>query len=94
MQVQAETGAELEREWHSKLQYYQSKYPQEAAEFESLLDGGMVPGWEDSLPVMSRHLCWKFWNNFLQWMSSEIKQSGELDSAQNHVAILPIICCT
>lgn len=72
MQVQAETGAELEREWHSKLQYYQSKYPQEAAEFESLLDGGMVLGWEDSLPVMSRHLCWKFWHNFLQWMSSEI----------------------
>ncbi|KAL8052106.1 hypothetical protein ABFX02_06G191600 [Erythranthe guttata] len=53
MQVQAGRGEELEKEWHSKLNYYQSKYPQEAAEFKCLLYGGMIPGWENSLPKWS-----------------------------------------
>ncbi|KAG8380514.1 hypothetical protein BUALT_Bualt06G0023600 [Buddleja alternifolia] len=53
MQVQANRGEELEKEWHSKLLYYESKYPQEAAEFKTLLYGGMLPGWENSLPVWS-----------------------------------------
>ncbi|XP_022879243.1 transketolase, chloroplastic-like [Olea europaea var. sylvestris] len=53
MQVQAERGEELEMDWHSKLNYYQSKYPQEAAEFKVLLSGGMLPGWENALPKWS-----------------------------------------
>ncbi|KAI3458966.1 hypothetical protein Pfo_015629 [Paulownia fortunei] len=53
MQVQADHGEELEREWNSKLYYYQSKYPQEAVEFKCLLYGGMLPGWENSLPTWS-----------------------------------------
>lgn len=53
MQVQADRGEELEMDWHSKLNYYQSKCPQEAAEFKVLLSGGMLPGWENALPVMS-----------------------------------------
>ncbi|KAL2227730.1 transketolase, chloroplastic-like [Sesamum indicum] len=53
MQVQADHGEELERDWCSKLYYYQSKYPQEAVEFKSLLYNGMLPGWENSLPTWS-----------------------------------------
>ncbi|CAK9136099.1 unnamed protein product [Ilex paraguariensis] len=53
MQVQADHGETLEEEWHSKLYYFRSKYPQEAAEFSVLLNGGMLPGWENSLPGIS-----------------------------------------
>ncbi|KAK6156354.1 hypothetical protein DH2020_010602 [Rehmannia glutinosa] len=53
MQVQADNGEELEREWYSKLYHYQSKYPQEAVEFKCLLNGGMLPGWESALPTWS-----------------------------------------
>ncbi|KAL6328311.1 hypothetical protein AAG906_034454 [Vitis piasezkii] len=38
------------KEWHSRLCYYQTKYPQEFVEFKILLDGGLLPGWESSLP--------------------------------------------
>lgn len=51
MQAQTDLGGRLEQEWNSKLYYYQSKYPEEAAEFELLLADGMLPGWESSLPV-------------------------------------------
>lgn len=50
MQLQTEYGERLESEWDSKLDNYESKYPQEAAEFKTLLGGGLVPGWETSLP--------------------------------------------
>lgn len=53
MQLQTEYGERLEREWDSKLNNYESKYPQEAVEFKTLLSGGFVPGWETSLPVIS-----------------------------------------
>lgn len=52
MQIQSENGEKLEREWYSKLDFYQEKYPQEAVEFKILLGGGLVPGWESSLPVI------------------------------------------
>lgn len=51
MQIQADKGEKLEAEWTSKLHYYQNIYPEEAAEFNALLHGGLVPGWESSLPV-------------------------------------------
>lgn len=51
MQAQTDLGGRLEEEWHSKLHYYQSKYPEEAAEFKLLLADGLLPGWESSLPV-------------------------------------------
>nr|GMC72937.1 transketolase, chloroplastic-like [Ipomoea batatas] len=50
MKLQAEKGETLEQEWHSKLYSYQHKYPEEAKEFKALLNGGIVPGWESSLP--------------------------------------------
>nr|XP_009786436.1 PREDICTED: transketolase, chloroplastic-like [Nicotiana sylvestris]XP_016468084.1 PREDICTED: transketolase, chloroplastic-like isoform X1 [Nicotiana tabacum]XP_016468085.1 PREDICTED: transketolase, chloroplastic-like isoform X2 [Nicotiana tabacum] len=53
MQAQTDLGGRLEQEWNSKLYYYQSKYPEEAAEFELLLADGMLPGWESSLPKWS-----------------------------------------
>lgn len=55
MQSRADYAEKLEIEWHSKLYDYQSKYPKEAAEFEALLYGGTVPGWENSLPVNHLH---------------------------------------
>ncbi|PHT94255.1 Transketolase, chloroplastic [Capsicum annuum] len=53
MQAQADLGGRMEQEWHSKLYYYQNKYPEEAAEFKFLLADGMLPGWECSLPKWS-----------------------------------------
>ncbi|KAF6167813.1 hypothetical protein GIB67_027591 [Kingdonia uniflora] len=53
MQIQAEHGERLEKEWYSTMNCYQSKYPQEALEFKILLSGGLVPAWENSLPRWS-----------------------------------------
>ena len=53
MQVHADHGERLEREWHSKLNYFKSRYPEEAAEFEVLLNAGVPPGWESILPVLT-----------------------------------------
>ncbi|KAL0002819.1 hypothetical protein SO802_016600 [Lithocarpus litseifolius] len=53
MQIQADHGERLEEEWYSKLNYYQSKYPEESVEFKILLNGGLVPGWESSLTKWS-----------------------------------------
>lgn len=53
MQMKAEDGKSLEKNWNSILTYYQRKYPQEAEEFKTLLDGGLPPGWEDCLPKWS-----------------------------------------
>ncbi|KAH0765046.1 hypothetical protein KY285_000917 [Solanum tuberosum] len=50
---QKDIGGRLEQEWHSKLNYYQNKYPEEAAEFKLLLADRMLPGWESSLPKWS-----------------------------------------
>ena len=55
MQIQTDHGERLEEEWYSKLNYYQSKYPEESVEFKILLNGGLVPGWESSLPVIFFH---------------------------------------
>ncbi|KAK7848568.1 transketolase-1 [Quercus suber] len=52
MQIQTDHGERLEEEWYSKLNYYQSKYPEESVEFKILLNGGLLPGWESSLPVL------------------------------------------
>ncbi|KAJ4838141.1 hypothetical protein Tsubulata_035228 [Turnera subulata] len=53
MQIQANHGETLEREWHSKLDYFRNKYPKEAAEFEVLLNGGLPTDWESCLPKWS-----------------------------------------
>ncbi|KAJ7970504.1 transketolase, chloroplastic-like [Quillaja saponaria] len=53
MKIQTDYGERLEKEWYSKLNYYQSKYPEGAGEFKVLLHGGLVPGWESSLPRWS-----------------------------------------
>ncbi|KAL5981852.1 hypothetical protein ACLOJK_015919 [Asimina triloba] len=57
MQLQTELGERLEKEWGSTLMYYESKYPQEYAELKILLDGGLPPGWEDSMPPLIK---WNF----------------------------------
>lgn len=53
MQAQGDYGEALGKEWHSKFSSYKSKYPEAAAEFQVLLNGGLVPGWENSLPTWS-----------------------------------------
>ncbi|OVA18045.1 Transketolase [Macleaya cordata] len=54
MQIQTEYGEALEKDWYSTLNYFQTRYPQEAVEFKILLNGGLVPGWENSLPIWSK----------------------------------------
>ncbi|XP_026416511.1 transketolase 10-like [Papaver somniferum] len=54
MKIQTEYGEALEEAWYSTLNFYQTKYPQEAVEFKILLNGGLVPGWEHSLPSWSK----------------------------------------
>ena len=56
MQIQTDHGERMEKDWYSKLNYYRSKYPEEAAEFKILLNGGLVHGWETSLPVIDSQL--------------------------------------
>ncbi|KAK6929174.1 Transketolase-like, pyrimidine-binding domain, partial [Dillenia turbinata] len=48
--IQAEQGEQLEKEWYSKLDEYQRKYPKEANEFQTLRDECLIPGWETSMP--------------------------------------------
>ncbi|KAI5082894.1 hypothetical protein GOP47_0002637 [Adiantum capillus-veneris] len=43
-------GAEFEAKWQEDLAAYEKKYPQEAAEFKSLLSGELPAGWVDALP--------------------------------------------
>ncbi|KAI3987286.1 hypothetical protein MKX01_003036 [Papaver californicum] len=59
MRIQIEYGEaphkyNIEEAWYSTLNYYQTKYPQEAVEFKILLNGGLVPGWEHSSPSWSK----------------------------------------
>jgi transketolase len=54
MQVQTDHGEKLEKEWFSKFDYFKTNYPEEAAEFEVLLSGGLPPNWESCLPVIFR----------------------------------------
>ncbi|PIA37310.1 hypothetical protein AQUCO_03000125v1 [Aquilegia coerulea] len=53
MQIHTEQGERQEQDWYSTLNFFRNKYPQEAMEFEILLNGGLVPGWEGSLPTWS-----------------------------------------
>ncbi|KAK2968169.1 hypothetical protein RJ640_018262 [Escallonia rubra] len=53
MQIHADQGERLEREWKSKLSYFREKYPEDATQFQILLNGGLPPGWEGSLPKWS-----------------------------------------
>ncbi|XP_048231810.1 transketolase, chloroplastic isoform X2 [Ricinus communis] len=53
MQTQTCHSEKLEMEWLSNIRYYKSKYPQEAAEFEVLLHGGLPSKWESCLPKWS-----------------------------------------
>ncbi|KAH9703821.1 transketolase [Citrus sinensis] len=53
MQIQTDHGERLEKEWYSKVYNYRSEYPQEGAELDLLLNGGLLPGWENALPKWS-----------------------------------------
>lgn len=53
MEIQAECGANLEKDWNTTLRYFQRKYPKDAEEFKILLNGGLPLGWDNSLPVIT-----------------------------------------
>ncbi|KAJ4980054.1 hypothetical protein NE237_010834 [Protea cynaroides] len=55
MQIRRQYGEKIEKDWYSALSYYQSKYPQEAVEFKTLLNGGLLSGWENALPEWSTY---------------------------------------
>ncbi|WCJ22872.1 Transketolase [Euphorbia peplus] len=44
-------GASFEAEWNAKFAEYEKKYPQEAAEFKSIITGELPAGWEKALPT-------------------------------------------
>lgn len=46
-------GAALESEWHTLLDRYRVAFPEEAAEFERIMDGRLPEGWEAALPSFS-----------------------------------------
>jgi transketolase len=43
-------GAQVEDEWRKKFDAYKQAFPNEAAEFESILSGKLPQNWEDDLP--------------------------------------------
>ncbi|MGJ3245420.1 MAG: transketolase [Elainellaceae cyanobacterium] len=44
-------GAKLESDWNATMATYKSKYPQEAAEFERIINNMLPEGWDDCLPT-------------------------------------------
>merc|ERR1711990_458435 len=49
----SEKGTAAEKEWNAKWETYKSKYPEDAAEFESIMTGKLPAGWEKSLPTFT-----------------------------------------
>ncbi|MGD1850538.1 MAG: transketolase [Cyanophyceae cyanobacterium] len=46
-----DNGASFEAEWDKELAQYRTKYPTEAAEFERMLSGELLDGWDADLPT-------------------------------------------
>jgi transketolase len=46
-----EPGQKVEKEWNELFAAYKEKYPQEAAEFETVMKGELPEGWDKDLPV-------------------------------------------
>ena len=46
-------GAELESEWRRRYEAYAAAQPAAAAELDQWLSGGLPPGWEKTLPVVT-----------------------------------------
>lgn len=53
-------GAAYEAEWNAKFSEYEKKYPEEAAEFKSIITGELPAGWEKALPVSSSYIVISF----------------------------------
>ncbi|GLJ42686.1 hypothetical protein SUGI_0885050 [Cryptomeria japonica] len=53
MQKQAEYGKKLEKEWNAIFEKYKQKYPSEAEELTTLLQGRIPHDWESALPIWS-----------------------------------------
>lgn len=51
MRKAIERGAQLEAEWNKTWADYKTKYPQEAAEFERMINRKLPEGWEKVLPT-------------------------------------------
>ncbi len=46
-------GAELESEWRKRFEAYAAANPDLAAQFDQWLSGGLQPGWERALPIIT-----------------------------------------
>ena len=46
-----ENGASIEAEWNETFATYKTKYPEDAAKFESLISGKLPENWADCLPT-------------------------------------------
>lgn len=46
-------GAQEEAEWSETFAQYKTKYPEEAAEFETIVSGELPSGWEKALPTFT-----------------------------------------
>ncbi|PSO51282.1 MAG: transketolase [Cyanobacteria bacterium SW_9_44_58] len=44
-------GAQLEQEWNQLFEQYKSKYPEDAQQFQQLINGELPEGWADHLPT-------------------------------------------
>lgn len=44
-------GAQAEQEWNQLLEQYKSKYPEDAKQFQQLINGELPEGWADHLPT-------------------------------------------
>lgn len=48
-----ERGASLEAEWESTFAQYKTKYPEEGAELQRLIDNKLPEGWDKDLPALT-----------------------------------------
>ncbi len=46
-------GAEEQNNWQLKMEQYKREFPNEAAELDFFMSGGLPDGWDDALPTFT-----------------------------------------
>ena len=52
-----ELGAKSQADWEASLEAYSQKYPEEAAEFKSMISLELPTDWDKALPVSCEKKC-------------------------------------
>ena len=52
-----ELGAKSQADWEASLEAYTQKYPEEAAEFKSMISLELPTDWDKALPVSCEKKC-------------------------------------